>query len=47
MLGYDSIFRGDIQPIDLLVGCGDNRMINLRDQIRSYFRQRDEDGVDL
>lgn len=39
--------KKDSQGLWQLVGCGDNRMINLRDQIRSYFRQRNEDSIDL
>jgi hypothetical protein len=39
--------KRDSQGLWTLVECGDNRLIDLRDQIRAYFRQRNEDGTEL
>jgi len=39
--------KRDSQGLFQLVDCADSRLINLRDQIRSYFRQRNEDSIDI
>jgi hypothetical protein len=46
---FDPFFdlKADAQGLHQLVDHGDARSIRLRDQIRTYFRSRQEDGVEL
>ncbi len=39
--------KRDWQGLLLLIDHGEERSLALRDQIRAYFRQREEDGIDI